>query len=137
MSVRTYTPNDYPEIVELFGLRNFPHPDKRFLPPTGVIVTDDLNRFIIAAGFMFKTDAKVASIGHLISNPKVMKEVRKIGIKLVMKTLESIAENDGFLLVTCATNIEKLGKRFEDLGFIKTDENVSHFRRETCRLQQL
>jgi len=132
--LKPYEPADRVIIEEWFSKRDFPSPEDKFLPPTGVLALD--NNIPIACGFMFKTDANVASIGHLISDPEIEKEKRQDAIKQLILVLARLAESEGFGLVTIATNIKKLGERFETLNFIKTDENVSHYRRDLCPLLQ-
>jgi hypothetical protein len=121
---------DYDIIVNWFNDRNFDYPKISLLPPTGILLSHDKKD--IAAGFLFKTDANVAVIGNLISNPYTDKKIRQKAINYILEILSKIAKDGKFELVTCATNIEKLGSRFEELGFLKTDTNVSHYGRLLC-----
>lgn len=90
----------------------------------------------MACGFLFKTDAKVAMVGNLVTNPEADADIRHKALNQIINVLGKVALDEGFRLLTCATNIDKLGHRFEDLGFEKTDVNVSHFRRDLCLLPQ-
>lgn len=126
--------NDFGLLCRWFLERNFPNPSRDLLPETGVIASD--NDMPLACGFLFKTDSGVASISHLVTNPSAKKDLRQKALNHLISVLSNVAKENGFKIVTIATNIDKLGKRIEDLGFIKTDKNVEHFRRDLCLLQQ-
>lgn len=102
-----------------------PGHDPWFLPPTGVVVEHEEE--LICAGFLLKTDAKVATICALVANPKVDKLVRSSAIDLMIESLLKKAVECGFGMVSAATNLKRLQQRFEDFGFIKGDENVTHY----------
>jgi hypothetical protein len=118
---------DFPVLERFWEERNFPSPPPEFLPPTGLLVKYEDT--IVCAGFLFKTDAKVACIGHLISNPSTPGVIRNSALNLLLVSLESIARKEGFGMISSSTNLERLMRRYEKLGFIKTDDNVSHFGR--------
>lgn len=123
--------HDGPVMKEWFAKRNFPAPNADFLPETGVVISLGFKQ--IAMGFLFKTDGKVANVAHLISDPECDKGVRQKAVNELIGDLVNLSTIFGFKMVSFATNIEPLGKRFEDLGFIKTDTNVSHYRRDLCQ----
>jgi len=118
---------DYPELKSWWEKRNFPAANPQFMPPTGVIVRKgELN---ICAGFLFKSDANAAIIGNLVSNPDVPKSLRSEALDMLIHVLSEIARAQGFGMVCCSTNLDRLMGRFEKHGFNKTDESVSHFGR--------
>lgn len=118
---------DYPMLKSWWDERSFPPALPEFLPPTGLLVaSEDLS---LCAGFLFKSDANIAIIGNLVSNPSAPKEVRSKALDSLIDILTCLAKKDGFGLVSCATNLVKLMPRFEALGFAKMDEQVSHFGR--------
>jgi hypothetical protein len=110
-----------------FNEREFPCPDSRYLPPTGYLIIG--HGYPICAGFLFKTDAKIASISHLISDIGLDFELRSDALDFLLSKLTQEATMAGFEIVTCATNLDRLMGRFIKHGFKKTDENVSHFGR--------
>jgi hypothetical protein len=125
--VHPYSMDNYKIIKEWWEIRGFPPARPEHLPPTGRVVS--FKGKAICAGFLFKTDANAAVVGNLVSNPDVPKELRKPSIDFLIQLLTNIAKSEGFTMVCCSTNIDKLGERFEKLGFIKTDENVSMYGR--------
>jgi hypothetical protein len=118
-------------IQSWFRKRNFPCPELEFLPPTGCIVYAGTEP--VACGFLFCTDARLAGIGHLVTNPEANKDVRQPALENCIRVLESLARIRGFGRVSISSNIEKLNARFEAMGFEKCDEDISIFRRFLCR----
>ena len=86
-----------------------------------------------AMGFLYRTDTPLAMISNLVSDPASDQELRREAVQELVSDLMEIAKLQGYNQVSCATNIKSLGLRFEHLGFLKTDENVSHYRRAVCQ----
>lgn len=118
---------DFPIMETWWKERQFPAPDLRLLPPTGIVVTH--HETPIAAGFLFKTDAKIATIGHLVSDPRSETGIRSDATNYLLFLLLDHARKAGFKAITGATNVPRLMARYELLGLVKTDEGVSHFGR--------
>lgn len=111
-------------------LRDKPSPDIHFLPPTGVMVW--FGDLPLCAGFLFKTDANIAIINHLVSNPAipgVKKWVRSEAIDFLIETLIEKAKEDGYNLITASSNVRRLNERYEKFEFEKSDENETHYGR--------
>lgn len=124
----TYNKHDFSLIEGWWKARGFPPADPDLLPPTGFIVTGD--SVPICAGFLFKTDAKIAILNHVVSTPTPMdsKDYSTALNHLIAKMIHE-ARECGFKILTAACNIERLGKRYEDHGFFKTDSDESHYGR--------
>lgn len=118
---------DYPVLLEWWRARKFPAPDPELLPPTGIVVTH--HESPIVAGFLFKTDAKIATIGALVSDPRSDIGKRSEATNYLLFLLLDHARKAGFKAITGATNLPRLMSRYELLGLVKTDEGVSHFGR--------
>ena len=108
--------------------RDFPIVPEEYLPEIGLVAMHD-GAFVVM-GQLYRTDGGIASISHLVSSPVATSEERHIGLDLVISNLMKIAEDQKYHLVTVATNLEKLFPRFENFGFKKTDEKVTHFGRQ-------
>lgn len=120
---------DYPTLEMWWKERGAGCPEEKNLPPTGFIV-DSPHGGSVCAGFLFKTDANIAVIGHVVSSPGYHeKSLRSKAIDLLISKLISEAALSGFEIVTASSNVERLNKRYENLGFIKTDENETHYGR--------
>lgn len=121
----------YEKIAGWFAKRNFPAPNPRYLPQIGAVAY--CGDRAIGCGFLFRTDAGYAVIGHLGTDPDASGKERNAALDAIMHMLTGIAIGQGFELVSCSTSIPKLMERFERLGFEKTDTEVSIFRRIVCR----
>jgi len=121
----------YELIKSWFDAREFPAPAKKFLPPTGFIV--EFEEKPVCAGFLFRTDANAAVMGNFISDPGALSTVRHLCLDTLIKHLQGEAYAGGFELLACSTNIEKLGSRFEQMGFTKTDIGLNTYGRLLCQ----
>jgi hypothetical protein len=113
-----------------FEKRKFPSPNPDFLPPTGAVVF--FGSTPVCGGFLFKSDANAAILGHLVSDPDISGDIRNECLDALIDELSLWAECDGFKMICCSTNIDKLMTRFENHGFTKTDVGVSNFGRIVC-----
>lgn len=121
----------YELIKSWFDARKFPAPVPRFLPPTGYLVFFEDKP--VCAGFLFRTDANAAVMGNFISDPGALSGVRHVCLDTLIKQLQGEAYAGGFQLLACSTNIDKLGKRFEQMGFTKTDIGLNTYGRLLCQ----
>ena len=123
-----YSPKDFCLLESWWKAKNFPVADPELLPPTGFIVTGD--SVPICAGFLFKTDAKIAILNHVVASSSPMdKEDRNKAMNLLISRVILEARRGGFKILSAACNIDRLGKRYESLGFVKTDSVESHYGR--------
>ena len=127
--IRDFEKKDYPRLAAWWTAQNCLIPDEEFLPPTGLIIErDDIP---MCAGFLFKTDAKIAIMNHIVANPeRVSSSVdRGLALRMLIAALMDEARECKMKMVTAASNIEKLNQRYLSMGFFKSDSNESHFGR--------
>lgn len=124
---RKFEPEDVGVYQSWMKERNLPAPDVSLLPKHGLVML--FKGEAIAMGFLYCTDAMMASIGNFMSDPKSDKQARGEAVEIAVDILSNRAEELGYKQVNVATNIKSLMERFENLGFEKCEENVSHFRR--------
>ncbi len=131
LDVRAYTPDRHFELIKSwFDKRKFPAPDPDLLPPTGCVIY--MGEIPMCAGFLFKTDTPVAVIAHLIADPDTGKSDRSNAVDYLLITLQWAARDLGFKHVMCSSNLPQVCARFEKVGFLKGDENVTTYRRDLC-----
>ena len=114
----------YPVIQSWWKAKERPPTEPWFLPPLGKIVSFDQS--FLVAGFLYRTDGNIASIGALVATP-VENPHHGEALEFLLQTLYTEAKNMGFGMVTAATNLPRLKERFVKLGLHVADENVSHF----------
>jgi hypothetical protein len=81
------------------------------LPPTGFVVPE------LAMGFLYETDAKVALIEVLISNPLASREARGQALDVVVETIIEEARTRGFARLLGYTALPAVVSRAERHGF--------------------
>lgn len=115
-----------PLLHKWYSGRKFPKPLTRFLPPSGFLCL--FGGIPVSAGFLYKTDADIAVISNLISDPDAHQPIRRESVDFLIGSMIMVAEQSGFGMVNVAANIPSLMNRFTtNFGFIKTDDSVSHF----------
>ena len=120
MTLRPYTNLDYWTLASWWNTHKWPCPDQEMLPKTGFIVEE------ICAGFLYKTDSKIAWLEFIISNPVSDKQERNKALDLLIKKLCEEAKNCEFAAVFTSTEHEKLIQRYTDHGFKITDNNMKN-----------
>lgn len=113
-----------------FEQRKYPCAPLKLLPPIGLVV--GFNDQPMVMGFLIRTDANTAIVAHLISDPDADKALRGESVDIVIQTLCEYAKSLGFLVVNAATNLQYLLKRYERLGWLKADENLTGVWRQLC-----
>lgn len=114
-------------IFQWFAERQMDPPDMKQLPRTGVVIF--VGDRAMAIGFLIRTDAGIAVIDRLVTNPKVEVEERHKALEHLVGVLAHTAMREGFNEIVLSTNLAKLWPRFEKMGFTECLKNVSVFRR--------
>jgi hypothetical protein len=131
IEVVEFDPKQHWPLLQLWWTeRKFPVYPLELLPRTGFVVK--INDQEVCAGFLTMTDCRVASIGHLVSDPRVPGEYRNEGLDVLLANLCDIARQRDCLMVFMSTNIESLKERFLKHNFKLTDEYVSIYGRRLC-----
>lgn len=120
MIFRNYINSDYWTLASWWNAHNWPCPDQEMLPETGFIVED------VCAGFLYKTDSKIAWLEFIISNPKIEKEKRTQSLDLVISALCEEAKKLGFKVIFTSVQHKKLIQRYENHGFIVADNDMKN-----------
>jgi hypothetical protein len=126
-NIHRFRSDNYDLICKWWKKRSFTCPQLEHIPPTGFIIS--YGAVQVCAGFLCKTDSNVAILWHLVSNPDCDKETRQSSIDFLIKFMTDKAKEEGFSMVCFSTNIEKLGRRVEKLGFTKCDSNINVYGR--------
>ena len=104
------------------------------LPSTGVIVSID--GIDVCAGFLYKTDSKMAWIEYIISNFEYKdREKRKKAIEFLINVLSEFANDSGFKYLYTSLKSKSLIERYANCGFITGDSNCQEMIK-ICQQQQ-
>jgi hypothetical protein len=126
-----FTQEHYSTYTAWASERGFPFHAFDNLPRIGFIIEHHDKPICMA--FLTESQGVLASVGTFMSNPESTSEEREVSIYMLLDKCEEKAKELGFTVLTCATNIPTLKSKFESFGFSKTDENVTHYRRDLCR----
>lgn len=114
----------YPLMLLWWDERKFPATPIPLLPRTGVVI--EKKGTPICAGFVYYTDSGFAMVDHLVADKRAFKADRDEAVDLVIDTLVKLAKENGFLVVSAATNLPHLKERYEEHGFKGADMNMTH-----------
>lgn len=100
-------------------------PPLEALPPTGVVVTYEDKP--VAMAWLYKTDGLATWLHFLVSDRYALRGIRGKAVDHVINTCEMISKEFGYKTMWACTQLKRSMKRYEDLGFVKADENTTHF----------
>jgi hypothetical protein len=115
--VRKLIETDYENLVSWWKWFRFTPPSKEFLPQNGlggIMVYADID---VCAGFLYRTDSKIAWLEFIVSNPKYRNKDRQQAIKLCISSLSQIAKKLGYNAIFTSVKHESLINHFKDCGF--------------------
>lgn len=123
MEIREFKKEDYSEIKNWWIAHKWQPIPVEFLPKTGYIIPN------YCAGFLYKTDSKIAIMEFIISNPLTDKDKRSVALDLLINSLCNKAKEDGFKSVFSSLVHPKLIDKYKKNQFFVTDENVTNLMR--------
>jgi len=98
-------------------------PADDFLPNTGVVV--ESNSKIVMAGFIYLTNAKVALLEWIISDPEYREKDRKEILELLIKGSENTVKELGYKYMFSVCRNKHLIDTHKKLGWV-ADKSPSH-----------
>lgn len=120
MEVRKFQTSDYFELCGWWNKHNWPCIPLDHLPENGFIVEG------LAAGFLYKTDSKFGLLEFVVANPDSSKEDRAQALDLVIDNTLNLAKELGFKSIFSSITHPKLIQRYQEHGFMMTDENMTN-----------
>ena len=124
LNIKTLSYEDYDNILLGWWKDwNWTPPLRDFLPQEGeggLMVWD--NETPVCAGFVYTSNSRVAWIEWVISNKQYRtSDKRQEALKLLLKTLEEVVQNQGYKYIYALLKHPKLIHTYEDLGFVAGD----------------
>lgn len=125
MNLYNITNENYNTIVEWYKGWDLPITPFECIPRNSLIVDN------VCAGFIYQLDnTPMWWIEGVISNPKVEdKKLKKESLKILIKSLEDVAVQNGGSLIMSSTPRESLNMIFLDAGYKNPPEKYFHVAR--------
>jgi len=120
MQARSYRPEDHEVIAEWWKGHGWPVIPPPMLPRTGIIVDG------YCAGFLYRTDSAVAIFEWIVANPASDKIERAKALDTLIEAALAEAKSMGAVAVFTMAKHPKLLSRYEQHGFQRTDEGMTH-----------
>ena len=124
LNIRKLEENDYENIlVNWWNDYAWTPPFKNFLPDNGtggfIVYSKDIP---ICAGFVYKTNSKVAWVDWIISDKNYKdKKIKAEALEYLITTMSNICKELGYIYAYALIKHKGLIKIYEKLGYIKAD----------------
>jgi hypothetical protein len=126
LSLRALKESDYEDMSLWWKWWRWPELSKDVLPMNGtgglMVYKDDI---LIAAGFLYLTNSKVAWLDWIISNPEYRESDRKDALEVLIMGLEDVARSQGCNTIISITRSKSLMNIHEKLNYT-VDKNPSY-----------
>jgi len=126
LTVRALQESDWDTLQEWWSKWNWPTMSKDLLPlnGTGGLMVYKGNQ-LIAAGFLYLSNSKVAWLDWIISNPEYKEDNRKTALMLLIDSLEEVAKQQDYSIIISIARNKSLINIHKNLGYT-VDENPSY-----------
>ncbi len=125
MIKRYIKPEDYPELCSWWTAWGWAAFSQDCLSPTGIMIEKDgVN---LCAVWVYKTDSAVCWIENYISNKAISGAKRNAALDMLVLSAIEESKTMGFRFAMSGIKHNLLARRLENNGFLKSDENVTHY----------
>ncbi len=129
-NIRLYTEADY-EMIKWWAEYYFETPPTKEMLPLNTTFICEINKIPSLTVTAYYTNCKeVSYLEHYFGNPDMEGPLRKEAGQRLLGYVSELAKNMGFKRIVCLGYKEKVKKRYEEMGFIKTLDNLSSFVKE-------
>lgn len=130
MNIRSYKNSDYGEIWKWWIEQNEIPPLPDMMPEESSFVFEFDGVPILAVALYLTNTKEVCYIENLVGNPKFKSPARKNALAMLIDHLEKFAKEKGFKRLIMLSYRDGLKKRYQELGYSKSLDNLSSFVKE-------
>lgn len=127
LSVRHYTPSDFPLISSWWIAHGEPGPLPSMLPPESTFLLEMDGIPALCVSLYLTNSSEVAYIENFCGNPELDGPARRSAAPHLVKYIENFALSRGYARLFCLAHKEPLKRRYEELGYTRTLDNVATF----------
>lgn len=124
MNIRLYKKEDYNMISNWWIAANEPPPPSEMLTDDSTFILEIDNQPMISV-MLLLTNTKLAWVTSFVKNPEFKNS--KEASKAIVEYAENFAKEKGYTTTLMFAYTEKLKKRYQDLGYINSANNISSF----------
>ena len=129
LMIRNYSHSDYGMIKQWWEEAQQCVPPEHHMPEESSFVLE-LDGVPSLAVSLYMTNVDIAWVDNLIGNPKMKGEDRKKAVKVLLDRLEEFCKSKGKRVLFCMSLSDATTRRYEQLGFLKSQNGVSTFIKE-------
>lgn len=124
MNIRLYTHSDYEMIKSWWIAANEPPPPQEMMTEDSAFILEIEGKPVISV-MLLLTNSPLAWLTSFVKDPKFTNS--KIASKQLVTYAENFAKERGYKALLMFSYKDKLKKRYQDLGYINTANNLSSF----------
>lgn len=128
-TIRQYKDSDYSMIKEWWTSQNEVAPTEDMIPKSSFVLEVDSEPVVSLSLFLTNVPG-MCFFENFVGNPLKKGEIRKECGKAIMCHVADVAKKMGYKRIVCYSHKEKVKKRYEDMGMIRTVNNLSSFVKE-------
>jgi hypothetical protein len=126
--IEQFKASDYPMLKSWWDFHGEMAPELEMMPETSYIMY--FNNEPILSVSLLLTNTPIAWAENFIGNPELKGDIRKECGYIIVHHLEKVAKEHNKTRIFCMSMNKKTTKRYIDLGFNKTLDNVNTFTKE-------
>lgn len=126
LNVREIRESDWETMQDWWTKWNWPRMPKDLLPMNGcggLMVYKEQE--LIACGFLYLSNSKVAWLDWIVSNPEYRHKDRKEALSMLITSLEEVARQQGYSIIISIARNNSLIETHRKLGYM-VDDNPSY-----------
>lgn len=124
MNIRLYKEEDYEMISSWWKTANELAPPKEMMIEDSAFILEINNKPVISI-MLLLTNSPLAWLTSFVKDPEFIDS--KEASKAIVNYAENFAKDKGYKTILMFSYTDKLKKRYQDLGYIKSADNVSSF----------
>lgn len=125
ITLRPYSPEDHPMLLTWWEAHGWMGLPPQFIPKVGAVAMDG-DTPVCAAFLLMDNSVPISMVEFLVSNPKASPLLAYRAITATVGYLKEVSREQGYYLTMTACKQKSLVRLYEQCGYSKTDEGLTH-----------
>lgn len=126
MKIRHYQKEEYYNVLSWWEQHEECAPTKDMLPEESTFILEENGIPWVCITLYLTNSKEFAWIDNLVANPAIKKSSKE-AVNTIVEHVEKFAKNKGYKKLFCMAIEDKLGKRYQELGYNMTCNSVKTF----------